>query len=65
MKSRLLARLGPRPRRWLLRLGVAFALYSLAGFFLLPPLLKWQLVKRLPGITQRQAAVRQVTLSVN
>ena len=43
--------------RWL---AVALLLYTLAGFFLLPALLRWQLVKRLPGLTHRQAAVQKV-----
>lgn len=38
----------------------AFLAYVLAGFFLLPPLLKWQLLKHLPPVTKRNAAVRQV-----
>jgi len=40
--------------------GAAFLLYVLVGFFVLPPVIKSQLVKRLPAITKRQAAVRQV-----
>jgi hypothetical protein len=49
--------------RWYRRLlwvGVAFLVYVLVGFFVLPPIIKSQLVKRLPAITKRQAAVRQV-----
>ncbi len=41
-------------------MGAAFLLYVLVGFFVLPPIIKSQLVKRLPAITKRQAAVRQV-----
>lgn len=63
MKPELLHRLPPRWRKALLWLAVAFAGYSLAGFLLLPALIKWQLVKRLPAITQRQAAIRQVKLN--
>jgi hypothetical protein len=49
--------------RWYRRLlwaGAAFLVYVLVGFFILPPILKSQLVKRLPAITKRQAAIRQV-----
>jgi len=38
----------------------ALALYALAGFLLVPALVKWQLVKQLPSLTHRQTAVRQV-----
>lgn len=40
--------------------AAAFLVYVLAGFFALPPIIKWQLLKRLPALTKRQAAVRQV-----
>ena len=49
--------------RWYRRLlwaGAAFLVYVLVGFFVLPPIIKSQLVKRLPAITKRQAASRQV-----
>lgn len=49
-----------RWRKWSLRLAVAFLLYTLLGFLLVPALIKWQLVKQLPAATKRQAAVRQV-----
>jgi hypothetical protein len=49
--------------RWYKRLlwaGAVYLAYVLFGFFALPPIIKSQLVKRLPAITKRQAAVRQV-----
>jgi hypothetical protein len=49
--------------RWYKRLLwalAAYLLYVLVGFFVLPQIIKPQLVKRLPAITKRQAAVRQV-----
>jgi uncharacterized protein involved in outer membrane biogenesis len=49
--------------RWhhrLLWAGAAFLVYVLVGFFVLPPIIKSQLLKRLPAITKRQVAVRQV-----
>src|SRR5262245_59705756 len=52
--------LSPRARKWLLWSAVLFVCYSLIGFLALPAIIKWQLVKRLPEITKRQAAVRQV-----
>jgi hypothetical protein len=46
--------------RHLLWAGAAFLVYVLVGFFMLPPIIKSQLVKRLPAITKRQATIRQV-----
>ena len=49
--------------RWYRRLlwtGALFLVYVLVGFFVLPPVLKSQLLQRLPALTKRQAAVRQV-----
>ncbi len=51
----------PSPwRRRLMWVAILFVCYSLVGFFLLPAIIKWQLVKQLPGITKRQAAVQKV-----
>jgi hypothetical protein len=50
----------PRWRRRLLWAGAAFLVYILVGFFVLPPIIQSQLLKRLPAITKRQAAIRQV-----
>src|SRR5262249_7149262 len=36
---------------------------TLAGFLLIPALVKWQLLKQLPPATHRLAAVRQVKLN--
>lgn len=47
-------------RRRVLLFGGIFLVYSLAGFLLAPWIIKSQLEKRLPGLTQRNAAVRQV-----
>ena len=46
--------------KWLIGLGIAFVLYTLFGFFLVPVIVKSQLLKRLPALTKRQAAVEQV-----
>ena len=63
MSVPFLQRLPPRVRKDLRWFAGAFLGYTLAGFFLLPPLLKWQLEQRLPGLTQRQATVREVTVN--
>jgi hypothetical protein len=49
-----------RQRKWPLWVFVAFVLYVCAGFFLVPALVKWQLLKILPRVTHRSAAVREV-----
>jgi hypothetical protein len=63
VKPDLLNLLPPRGRQSLVGAGLAFLAYSLVGFLLLPPIIKWQMVKRLPAITKRQAAVQQVKVN--
>ncbi len=58
-----LARRNPGRVKWLLRGSVAVLIYTLAGFFLLPAIIKSQMLKHLPGLTKRQAAVEQVKLN--
>lgn len=60
MSVPLLARLPARVRKWLLWTALVCVVYSMVGFFLLPAVVKWQLTRRLPGITKRQVAVKQV-----
>jgi len=49
--------------RWTLGIGIALIVYTLAGFFLLPAIIKSQMLKRLPALTQRAVTVRQVKLN--
>src|SRR3984957_13357496 len=53
------------PRKTKVALWIAGLLlgYTLVGFFLMPAIIKSQLLKRLPALTHRQAAIRQVTLN--
>ena len=51
---------GSRWYRRSLWAATVFLVYTLVGFFIVPPVIKWQMLKRLPAITKRQAAVRQV-----
>lgn len=37
--------------------------YIVVGFFLVPPIIKWQLQKQLPAYTHRQATVQQVKVN--
>lgn len=50
----------PRGRKWTLGIGGALVVYLLVGFFLIPAVIKWQLLKQLPAATHRSASVRQV-----
>ncbi len=53
---------GKRPNRfkWLKRIVIALALYTIIGFFVVPPIIKSQMLKRLPALTHREAAIQQV-----
>jgi hypothetical protein len=46
-----------RRLRWI---AITVLIYTITGFFIVPAILKSQLIKRLPGLTHRQAAVQQV-----
>ena len=52
-----------RLAKWTIGIGIAVIVYALAGFLLLPGIIKWQMVKRLPAITRRTVAVQQVKLN--
>ena len=53
---------GRRPKRfkWLRRYRHCAVLYALIGFFVVPAVIKSQMLKRLPGLTKRAAAIQQV-----
>jgi hypothetical protein len=53
-------RQSPRFRKWTLTSILAFGLYLSTGFLILPPILKWQLLKKLPPATHRVVTIRQV-----
>ncbi|MDB6067502.1 MAG: hypothetical protein JWR26_3710 [Pedosphaera sp.] len=46
--------------KWFRRGAIALVLYTLVGFFLVPAIIKWQMLKRLPDLTKRQVAIQQV-----
>src|SRR5690349_15347462 len=52
-----------RMKKWAIRAGVAIALYTLLGFLVLPAVIKWQMLKRLPALTHRNVSVQQVKLN--
>jgi hypothetical protein len=49
--------------KWTLGIGIALLVYTLAGFLLLPAIIRSQMLKRLPAITHRTVAVQQVKLN--
>ena len=49
--------------RWARRGLVAVVLYTVIGFFALPALIKWQMVKQLPKFTHREATVEAVQVN--
>ena len=57
-----------KPKRWrwfkavIWTAGLALA-YAAGGFFIVPAIVKAQLIKRLPAMTRRQAAVREVVFN--
>jgi hypothetical protein len=50
----------PKRCKWLIRIGVVLIIYTLVGFFVVPAIIKSQMLKRLPALTKRQAAIEQV-----
>jgi hypothetical protein len=49
-----------RPRKIV---ASVLVIYTLVGFFLLPAIIKWQMLKRLPALTHRNVTVQQVRLN--
>ncbi len=49
-----------RRNRWVV---IGLLLYTVIGFFVMPPIIKWQLHKQLPVYTHRQAVVKQVRVN--
>jgi Domain of Unknown Function (DUF748) len=58
----LVAPLRKRPAllKWMMRAAIALIIYTLVGFFLVPPIIKWQMLKRLPAVAKRQATIKEV-----
>jgi hypothetical protein len=48
------------PFKWPIRLAIAVVIYTLVGFFIVPAIIKSQMLKRLPAITKRQVSIAQV-----
>jgi hypothetical protein len=52
-----------RPVKWAMGIGIALVVYTLAGFLVLPAIIKWQMLRRLAAITRRTITVQQVRLN--
>ncbi|HTS17067.1 MAG TPA: DUF748 domain-containing protein [Verrucomicrobiae bacterium] len=52
-----------RLRKWGIGLGVVFVLFNILSFFILPAIIKSQMLKRLPALTHRHVAVGEVKLN--
>jgi hypothetical protein len=50
----------PAPFKWPIRIGIALVIYTVLGFFVAPAIIKSQMLRRLPALTKRQAAIQQV-----
>ena len=46
--------------KWPLRLGIALVIYTLVGFFVIPAIIKSQMLKRLPALTKRTVSIGEV-----
>lgn len=55
--------LSPRRRRWLIAAVVAFVLFSVAGFFIAPPIVKAQLLKRASKLLDRTVTLGKVRVN--
>ena len=63
MKEKVAARKRPVWRRRLIWAGVLLLLYTVLGFFVLPAVIKSQMLQRLPALTKREVAVEQVKMN--
>jgi len=52
-----------KPQKCLVGVALAIAFYTVTGFFVLPAIIKSQMLKRLPALTHRKVAVQQVKLN--
>ena len=50
----------PKRFKWPIRIAIVMLIYTVVGFFVVPAIIKSQMLKRLPALTKRQAAVEQV-----
>src|SRR5271155_5749079 len=53
------AKTSKRTKR-LIAFAVVMFLYTVIGFFVVPAIVKWQMLQRLPALTKRQVAIERV-----
>jgi hypothetical protein len=49
--------------RWAIRIAIVLVLYTVIGFFVLPAIIKSQMLKRLPALTHRRVTIQDVKLN--
>ncbi|HVM61371.1 MAG TPA: DUF748 domain-containing protein [Verrucomicrobiae bacterium] len=52
-----------RFKKWAIGIGIAFVFFNILSFFILPAVIKSQMLKRLPALTHRRVAVGAVKLN--
>src|SRR5271154_3851502 len=52
-----------RAKKWMIGVAVAVGFYTVIGFFILPAIIKSQMLKRLPALTHRNVAIQEVKLN--
>src|ERR1700722_1985508 len=52
-----------KAKKWGIGLAVAVLLYTVIGFFVVPAIIKSQMLKRLPVLTHRRGAIQEVKLN--
>jgi hypothetical protein len=50
-------------KKWAIGVGAAFVFFNIFSFFILPAIIKSQMLKRLPALTHRNVAVQEVKLN--
>jgi Domain of Unknown Function (DUF748) len=53
----------PKRFKWTKRIVIALVIYAIIGFFVVPAIIKWQMLKRLPALTHRDAVVEKVRVN--
>ncbi|MDB6124965.1 MAG: uncharacterized protein JWQ71_3958 [Pedosphaera sp.] len=54
---------GSRCSKWIVSLLITLVIYTIVGFFVVPAIVKSQMLKRIPALTHRQASVEQVKVN--
>lgn len=53
----------PKRYKWTKRIVIALVIYAIIGFFIVPAIIKWQMLKQLPALTHREATVAKVKVN--